>query len=430
MKRKIYSCLFMSFLGIGVLLSQTIVEVGDNLIQIVSSAADGETIILKPGIHVANSNNIVISNKSLTIKGEEGGEKPKVYLQEIDVTGTDVDLYLEGIDFSGADVDSLTGVENLEDLPGDYLVNLTADHTSSNVISIKNCIVRNLNRSVLRGDRAEYTVDSIIVDDCIIHDLRGGGDYGPFRTKSRITFNAFIIKNSTFYEILNKLIDCQDIIPYDMDIRVENCTFYKWGGGKDAQYLFDIQDNNKADLRITSCILGKTNADTVTVNGFRIIPGAYSEMTNCAMTPDFTLTDSTYETVSWDKTKSNITDFDPEFEYPDTGNFTLPQGSPLLTASPNLTIIGDPRWAPKSTGINNNLNIKSLNLYPNPASNEVIIYNTEKFMVINFISSIGQVIRSIELKQGINKLNIADINPGLYFIVSESGNYVNKLIIK
>ena len=272
-----------------------VVSPADNLITTIAGAADGDTIVLQAGTHVARYTNMVI-DKSLNIIAETL-VKPLVYINQFDVKGENTNIYIEGIEFSGATVDSLTGTEDLVELEGDYFLNLHSELVSCKDITVKNCIIRNLDRSVVRGDRATYTVDNFLFDNIIVYDLRGGGDYGPFRMKSRITYNTFTLTNSTFYNILNKLLDNQDTPSHPMDFLIKNCTFYKWGGGKSAQYLFDIKTNDQARLIIQDCILGKTNDDPsveppITVNGWRMDENnaSYLEMITTAMTPDFVLT--------------------------------------------------------------------------------------------------------------------------------------------
>jgi hypothetical protein len=350
MKKRIYSfvlaCLFFST---GLLQAQHRIQVvpGDDLIAKVAAAADKDTLVLAPGFYKANYTSMIV-NKSLAIISEDLADMPKVYLKKFELKGSNISFHLEGIEFSGFFVDSLTHVERIDTVPAaDYLIDLTTEFVSGKDIVVKSCIVRNLNRSVVRGDRLAYTVENFLFDDLIVYDLRGGGDYGPFRMKSNIKFNTFTLRNSTMYNMLNKLIDLQDIPDYPMDVTVENCTFYKWGGGKTGNFLFDIKTNTQASLYLRNNIFGKTNAsETVIVNGFRVPVAAYMEITTSVFTPDFVVKDSAYEVVSWDKKEYVETNVDPEWADPDNGNFTLPDNSPLLQMSTEGGIIGDPRWNP------------------------------------------------------------------------------------
>jgi hypothetical protein len=436
MKRKIYLLVFMCVSCVTGLFAQDTLHVGESLYQMILDADDGATIIVASGLHDAQDQSITIANKSLTIKGEEGEEKPLVYIEELDVSGTDVDIILEGIEFSGSTlIDSLTGEEDVVDLESSYLLNLLDGHTSCNNIIFRDCIVRNFERCALRGDRSANTADSIIIDNCIMYDFQGGGDYGPFRLKDDITINAFIIRNSTLYNFFNKLIDFQDVVPSQMDITVENCTFYNWGGGtKDAQYLFDIQDNTQARLYIKSCIFGKTNTDSVTVRAFRFPPDVgldHAEITNSVLTPDFIVDPlGSIDSIEWDKKEWNEKDFDPEFEDPENGNFNIPEGSPILQMSPTGGPIGDPRWVIMYSGISELKNIAQIQVYPNPADNYLNI-KTKGPCIVAIYNTMGMKVRELNIEDSsVYTLNISDLTPGLYLIKAGNKTGIQKFLIK
>lgn len=436
MKRKIYLLAFICVLSVTGLLAQDTLHMGDDLNQMVLNAADKATIIVGSGIHDAQAQDITVANKSLILKAEQGAEKPKIYISRFDVSGTDVDIILEGIEFSGATlIDSLTGEENTVDLEADYLVNLLEGHTSCNNIIIRDCIVRNFERSAIRGDRTANTADSIIIENSILYDFRGGGDYGPFRFKDDITINAFIIKNSTLYSFFNKLIDFQDVVPSQMDITVENCTFHNWGGGtKDAQYLFDIQDNTQARLYIRSCILGKTNhTELVTVRAFRFPAGGlnYAEISNSVLTPDFIVGPiGSIDSVDWDKKEWNEVGFDPEFEDPDNGNFSIPEGSAIEQMGPTGGPIGDPRWIYSASDLIELKNTDLIKVYPNPADNYLNIKTDEPCTVVIY-NTMGMIVRELNFKDSsVYTINVADLAPGLYLVKIENKTGAQKFLIK
>ena len=433
MKRKIYLIVIAGIACLGGLYSQDTLHVGESLYQKIQGAADGTTIIIKSGIHNAQAQEITITNKSLTIKGEGGEEKPLVYVEEFDVSGTDVDIILEGIEFSGATYDSLTG-ENTTDLEATYLINLLDGHTSCNNIIIRNCIVRNFKASAIRGDRSTNTADSIIIDNCVMYDFRGGSDYGAFRFKDDITINAFIIKNSTLYNFLNKLVDVQDVVPSQMDITVENCTFYNWGGGKTNQYLFDIQDNVQARLYVKSCILGKTNSELVTVKAFRFPPVAglnYAEISNTVMAPDFVVdTMGAYDRVAWDKDEWNYVDYDPEFEDPENGLFYIPEGSDIWTMSPTGGPIGDPRWCVEYSDINKVFDFNKIQLYPVPSGTILNIKTDEPGLIVIY-NALGIKVTEFKIKDTfVHTIDISGFAPGLYLIRLNDNPGARKFLIK
>jgi hypothetical protein len=441
MKRKFYLLFVFSMLSLTGLFAQNkvVVAPGDDLIAAIAGASAGDTIVLQAGMHVARYTNMII-DKSIAIVAETS-EKPLVYGGQFDVLGEDIDIYIEGIEYSGATVDSVTGTENLDDLEGDYFLNLHSDLVSCGDITVKDCIIRNLSRSVVRGDRATYTVENFLFDNLIVTDLRGGGDYGPFRLKSKILFSTFTLTNSTFYNFLNKLIDNEETVSHSMEFLVRNCTFYGWGGGKNGQYLFDIKTNDQARLIIQDCILGKTHDDPLadppmTVNGWRFPEGgiAYAEMLTSVMTPDFVLTNGTYADIEWDVAEYNEEDVDPDFANPEAGDFTLPEGSPLLTASQTGDIIGDPRWDPDyGVGIEKNVRDIVYRLYPNPADN---VFHIEMDPAVagsdvSVYNSIGARVKHFTSVYSETPLNIDGLLPGLYFVRVGTGQAdALKLMVK
>jgi hypothetical protein len=432
MKRKVYLLTFLCTICITGLFAQDTLHVGESLNQMIQAADPGATIIIASGLHDAQDEGIDVT-KSITIKGAPGGEKPLVYISQFDINGTDIDFTVEGIEFSGATLlDSLTGEADTENLESSYLINLVDGHQSCGNIVIRDCMVRNFERSAIRGDRSANTADSIIVDNSILHDFRGGGDYGPFRFKDDITFNAFVIRNSTLYDFMDKLIDNQDTPDGTvMDIRVENCTFYAWGGGKDAQYLFDIQDDTDARMYINSCIFGKTNNEEVDVRAFRFQDDAYTEITNTAFAPDFIVdTVGAYDRIDWDKDEWNEVDLDPEFEYPDTGNFTLPEESPLRQMSPTGGPIGDPRWATTATSTGPVPAVDAMHLYPNPATG-IINIKVEDPCTGAIYNTMGIKVMDLNIRdESVYTINVSGFAPGLYLVKLDRGLRVQRFLVK
>ncbi len=435
MKKLISTFFTLTLLGFLNLNAQIIVEVGDDLLAIIEGADDGSEIIIKSGSHKAAYNTINIVEKSLTIKGEEGAPKPKVYIKSFSVSSlpeTEISLTLEGIEFSGATYDSLIGIEDTVTLRGEYLINLTSDFESGNDIILRDCIVRNFQKSVIRGDRAENHVNNILVDDCIIFDLRGGSSYGPFRLKSNITFDDFTIQNSTFHHIQGPLIDCKDMISYPAVVEVNHCTFYKWGGIITNKYLFDFASNGQASVSILNSILAKTNNDNddeIYVWGFRLGVVAYKEMSFCVMTPDFSLDDSTYAMVEWNTSDFTYEDYEVDFLYPDTSNFSIPYPDDLYEMSDEGTLIGDPRWSLAPNAVEDIFNTNQFTVCPVPARDEVYLMNGGNGIVEVF-NPLGVKVDEIQLNNdAIYSLDISGYESGIY-ILRMNNNNVRRIIVE
>jgi hypothetical protein len=416
------------FLNIG---AQTIIEEGDDLLATVEAAEDGTEIIIQPGVYKASYNTINIDDKSLVIRGAEDSPKPIVYLKSFSLSGTDISLTLQGIEFSGADFDSLIGIEDTVTLKGEYLINLKDTFHSGNDIIIRDCIIRNFQKSVIRGDRADNHVNNILVDDCIIFDLRGGSSYGPFRLKSHITFDDFTIQNSTFHHIQGSLVDCKDMVPYPAVVEINHCTFYKWGGIIPDKYLFDFAANNQASISILNSILAQTNNDDLTnVWGFRLGVVAYKEMSFCVMTPDFSLDDSTYAQTEWNSSDFTYEDYEVNFEYPDTSNFTIPLGDDLYEMSDEGTLLGDPRWSAivEPGGIGSILGSDEFIVYPVPAREYIYLMNGRDGTVEIF-NPLGMKIDEIHLRNSaVYTLDLSNYEKGIYIL--RMNNRTKQIIVE
>ena len=149
---------------------------------------------------------------------------PIVYFDKIELDSAYANVVIEGIEFSGASVDTLTGEEFPDSLENDYFINLASGLGSFGTIEVRNCIIRNIRRAVLRGDRANYTGTGFIFDNCIIYDVRDTEDnnYGPFRLNKNIQFTSFTLTNSTLYKVVNRILDCENLTGFHQDILIDN----------------------------------------------------------------------------------------------------------------------------------------------------------------------------------------------------------------
>ncbi len=442
MKIKIYLMIALFCAGIFSLsASEIIVRPGDDLVQIVANAADGDIVVIQPGFYKANQDYLTIADKSLTIKSIPGLAMPKVYFKRISLEGANVNLTLDGIEFSGFDIDSLSGVEDTETIIAEYFINLADNLTSFGDIIVKNCIVRNIARCFIRGDRQPYTGNGFEFDNCILHDQRDAfnNDYGPFRFKANIHFDYFTLKNSTVYDVVNRFMNCESLTGFHMDMLIDNCTFYNISGkmAKNNNYLFDLRVADDLSFTTKDCIYGKTNDDPLaypdSIKGWRFEddgPTLYTVMMTTVFAPDFIVNEYALNDVVWDIKAYVEEDFDPGFADPENGNFRLPAGSPLLEASETGGIIGDPRWHPDLSSIHDNISdFKQLKIFPNPAINTFSI-SVDEEQEVNVLSVIGEKVKILELKRGDNKIDISDLSSGMYFIQSRSNQSVGKLIVR
>ena len=416
MKKLFYFLLLLSF-ALAETHAQVVVNVGDDLIQKIAGADPGSTIIIKSGFHKAQYAGIKV-DKNLTITGEDGKPKPKVYIKQIDVLGTDVSLTITGIDFSSAVFDSLTNTEDITNIQDSYFINLTTDLVSASDISVSNCVIHNFDRCVVRGDRAAYTVDNFTFDNCIIYDVHGAGDYGLFRFKSNITFGTFTLTKSTVYNFKNSIVNLESVTDMPESITVNQCTFDQMDNTKDGKSLFDIRKNANAtaQMSIKNCIFGNVNKTTpeLTYDGFRFTDESFNEFSYNIMATGFVVDTFKYDQVTWDKSQYNDI-IDPDWESPDTGNFFLPETSDLLTLSEDGDIVGDPRWKRTPNSINN-VDAFVFGIYPNPATTELNILLKQPATIAIYNSLGTKLTERYSANASLQTFDVSSFVAGVYFI--------------
>ena len=69
------------------------------------------------------------------------------------------------------------------------------------------------------------------------------------------------------------------------------------------------------------------------------------------------------------------------------------------------------------------------NLVPNPASDYLVIDNQSNESIhVKILNNIGQVNSIVELEKGNNRIDLNELNNGIYFILSD--NYLLKTFVK
>ena len=289
-------------------------------------------------------------------------------------------------------------------------------------------------RAVIRGDRAAYTVDSMNFNNDIIYDHRGDGNYGLFRFKDKIIFKSFKLTNSTAYNFMNSIVNCEKQTDETQasNVLVENCTFYGMSINKASGidlFNFKAITNTTSKVTILNSIFGKTMKDdpSYVSGGFYFLDGK-RELSYSLMAPDFVVDTFTYDEVTWDQNLYNDV-ADPLFEDPENGNFNLMTGSPARNMSSEGRPIGDPRWAVAYSAVKPIYDLNAMKVYPNPASTNLNIElkNPANITIYNVL---GVSVYKAKVNKTINTINVSGYAPGLYFIRLNDEPGVRKVIIR
>ncbi len=317
-----------------VLEGSVMVEEGGDLATAIANASAGDVIVLKSGVTYGFAGDLTI-DKSLKIKGLDGGELPVIYTTSgdrmfyIGSTPTVTDslvfenLYMSGYVNYDAAQGQIRGVFDME-----------SEACNIGAVKFLGCKLYDMGRQIMRlRGGSDQTIGDFVIDDCIIHNLgSSSSSYGVFcATETNTNALNIQISNSTIDSLKSHFIRYDDATTCE-SIVLENCTFNKvpYSSGR---YLMDVRNSVVSEgIQITNCIMGTTSyGDEPSISGIRK-PDALEIIVN-----------NTYATTDFVNTTYSIVDLctalgmssDDIFTDPDNGDFTLTDES--LEA-------GDPRW--------------------------------------------------------------------------------------
>ncbi len=319
-----------------VLEGNILLDEGADLATAIANATAGDVIVLKSGVTYGFVGDLTI-DKSLKIKGLDGGELPVIYTTSGDrmfyigdnLTPTDSlvfeNLYMSGFVNYDAGQGQIRGVFDMET---SYACNIGS-------VKFLGCKMFDMGRQIMRlRGGLDQTIGEFVIDDCIIHNLGNtSGSYGVLCATEPET-------NVTYVNISNSTIDslrCH-FIRYDEptsceSIVVENCTFNKvpYSSGR---YIMDIRSAViPSGVEVNNCIFGNTSySDEPSISGI------YYDEDNTALSIN-----NTYATSDFVNSGYSIVELctglgmgsADVFADPDNGDFTLTDGS---------LEVGDPRW--------------------------------------------------------------------------------------
>lgn len=313
---------FTTLIDIG---DATLIQPTDDLSAMVAAAADGDTLVLMPGIYDVFSGDITI-DKSITIQGLYPYDMPVVYVSFTMAPGLQ-DLTLVNLELEGMDI-------NADPAPTviNTLLNMSNAGTY-NSVNISNCHIHDYGRQLIYSNTTGALLNSLVIDNCIVENFTaGGGDFIDFRNGD---VHSVSVTNSTFVDAPNG----RDFIRMDGAGDTN-------GTGVTATVLIDhctlVGVSNTAD-RITY-VRFANNDITVTNNIFADTDAKYSNQASTDETMSFANNNyfnapnlfSSSET-RYD-TSSSYTILDPGFQDAANGDFTV-SNQDLIDDG-----IGDPRW--------------------------------------------------------------------------------------
>ncbi|NDV77978.1 DUF4957 domain-containing protein [Dysgonomonas sp. 511] len=295
-----------------------IVEPGDDLQTVLTNAASGKVLAMKPGTY-GEAKKIIV-NKDVEIKAYYADQDKPVINANISLEDG-AKLLLENIVLDGANTDA------------NQAIMFNTAETSYGDLTIENCVIRNHEKGLYYLNKAS-SVSSITINNTIIHNIVcTGGDLLDSRVGG---ISAITLTNSTIY----KSCTARDLIRYDDAsanfssvtplITVENCTLDGVCNSTDKRILYVRFKNHSISFK--NNIVSNSAGGIFSDNSATATP-AFSGNTYFK-SPNFLQSSSTSTKAKFYDGSSPST-LDPGYVDAANGDFTVT----------NIDVAGgDPRW--------------------------------------------------------------------------------------
>lgn len=351
-----------------------------NLLMTIETSANGDRIVLRPGIYDLSTLIPSIQNKSIAIEGENADDLAKLYARNFLLNGVESGISFKNLEISGTRIDRYNQeLSNSQDhLWNNWLISLDVASSGLDAISFDNCIVRNYWSGIFQmndTNRPPHKVGNAIrINNCIIHDI-GGNNESPTLAINAAQVHKFEVSNSTFYRT-NRLfvkVDAERNAANVVDFVFKNNTVNEsWAGGSfdflavKAPSKFSFENNNLTNMTSSgnffpnfAYVQNTFNKRLINSNFFNVkskstIYGSNSSnmpvhswelrhpntMWN-EVVPAFTMNDGQHQNPN--SIQEYPVSFDPGYTDVANGDFTVSASSPLRTLAQG-NAIGDPRW--------------------------------------------------------------------------------------
>ncbi|MCM1080012.1 MAG: DUF5123 domain-containing protein [Bacteroidales bacterium] len=313
-------------------LPSTVTRITGALLQDILAQAQAETGLATPAITIGLTPDMTYDVASISEEtGEDsnlklpdgvaftffgmGGGEPAVlnWKKSLDLVGGHAYIRFENL--------------TIQDGGCQYLINQSTA-TAIGQLTFTQCNIKDFNRSLLRTQSGNVTIDEIVVDGCILTNMSWGNGYSVFYVgDSNTKISKLTLSNSTFDISQRSFIEATKA--GIGNIYINDCTFYK--NVASGRYLIDA-NGQKTNIEFNNTILGmsydyKAADESSTSRGIRT--GGTALYNGCLRTADCVYGSNDIK----DLEKSSYKSADI-FTDPDNHNFTLKISQK----------VGDPRW--------------------------------------------------------------------------------------
>jgi hypothetical protein len=414
----------------------TVLDPGEGILSAaIELAQSGDVLVLNAGEYTESNLSEVNAlgmpiDKKLTIQAaEDAAERPVIRNLSAPsghptkgvffLMKDGANLTVRGLEFNGGDKDTTLFRSAYHVFTLD-----TDDGAIIEAIKMYDCYLHDVSDRIVEGDAEKYegifvTNDTLICENSLISGCWDVFDY------RRITVKFFKLVNTTLWDLVKggKGRILRTGFPVD-SLYVDHCTF----GDNDHRYF-----QMKPDLggfgghMFKNSIFANSGKDAIQVQD----------------EPFTTVTHCLFWNIGGDPTSLHeeavVTDTltaDPMFADPEEGDFTLAEGSPAIGAADDGSALGDPRWDPTTTAVEQDIakTISEYQLqqnYPNPFNPVTTIsFNlaASDMTTLLIYNTLGQAVRTVvdeHLNAGLHSVqfNASDLPSGIYIYHLQSGEF-------
>jgi hypothetical protein len=414
----------------------TVLDPGEGILSAaIELAQSGDVLVLNPGEYTESNLSEVNAlgmpiDKKLTIKAADDAQERPVIRNLSAPSGhptkgvfflmkDGANLTVQGLDFNGGDKDTTLFRSTYHIFTLD-----TDDGAVIEAIKIYDCYLHDVSDRIVEGDSEKYegifvTNDTLICENSLISGCWDVFDY------RRTTVKFFKVVNTTMWDLVKggKGRILRTGFPVD-SLYVDHCTF----GNNDHRYF-----QMKPDLAgfgghmFKNSIFANSGKDAI-----RVDDEPFTTVMNCL----FWNIGKGPLSLSEEAVVTDTMTADPMFANPDEGDFTLAEGSPAIGAADDGSALGDPRWDPTATAVENQeaKKISDYQLrqnYPNPFNPVTTIsfhLAASDLTTLTIYNTVGQAVKTVvdeHLNAGLHSVQFdaSELPSGLYIYHLQSGEF-------
>jgi hypothetical protein len=440
MSKKIISLLAMFLFLAGISMGQTDVPEGDGTLkEAITDASPGDVLVLvSGGLYTEVVDTAYFISKPLTIKAADGATKmPMVQMLSVEAGTTEegpqffiledgASLTLQGLEFNGLaytpDTANYVAVENLFYFP---LVN----NKQIGTVKLYDCYVHNMTNKIFAGYDSDIgSLENVNIDSVIVENSRF---YMVEAIKFRyVGLNYLMVENCTFWDMPDFGIYLRGI--GGKEAVVNHCTFHNVGnamggmnGSTDPMTRFRMDTPSSISVK-NSIFTFQEDEPAVDVRD----DGITGVISHCC------LFEVLGGLVPASTTVSDTIIADPKYANAAVGDFTLAGDSPCLGQADDGNAMGDLRWDPNLTSIQDEIQIaetfKLAQNFPNPFNPETTIEFTLENSAhtnLSIYNMLGQHVATLldsKMASGVHEVsfNAGNLSSGIYLYKIVAGEQV------